>query len=161
MVHVISVPEHETIANVLVGVRPREATFTGDGRYAFVTAEISGDVSRLDMRSLTIDRTASFKGELAQAKPKGILLSRDEKTLYVATGRAAKIAVLDAETLSMRSSIKVGARVWGLALSTDGTRLYTTNGGDDTVSVIDTERNEVIATISVGKAPWGAVVVVD
>ena len=93
-----------------------------------------------------------------KAKPKDILLSKDETTLYVAGGRAAKIIVLDAETLEIKDTIPVGKRVWGLAMSRDGSRVYTTNGISNTVSVIDTATNKVIATIEVGKAPWGVVI---
>jgi YVTN family beta-propeller protein len=92
------------------------------------------------------------------AKPKGVLLSQDQHTLYVSTGGGNAVAVVDADTLTTKTVIPVGKRVWGLALSRDGTRLYTCNGLDGTVSVIDTMTHQVNATIQVGSRPWGIVI---
>lgn len=156
MLHVISVPEHQIVANILVGSRPRSATFSRDGKWAYASAEIGGEVKRVNMETNEVEKVVSLADD--EAKPKDVLLSQDEQTLYVAGGRANKIFVLDPVTLETRATIPVGARVWGLALNGDGSRLYTTDGGSDTVSVIDTAKNEVLATIPVGKAPWGVVV---
>lgn len=156
MLHVISVPDHQLVANILVGSRPRAATFSRDGKWAYASAEIGGEVKRVNMTTYEVDKVTSIGED--EAKPKDVLLSNDEKTLYVAGGRANKIFLFDAESMELKSSIPVGNRVWGLALSKDGSRLYTTDGGSDQVSVIDTAKNEVVATIAVGKAPWGVVV---
>jgi len=156
MLHVISVPDHQLVANILVGSRPRAATFSRDGKWAYASAEIGGEVKRVDMTTYKVDKVTSIGED--EAKPKDVLLSSDEKTLYVAGGRANKIFLFDAESMELKGSIPVGNRVWGLALSKDGRRLYTTDGGSDQVSVIDTAKNEVVATIAVGKAPWGVVV---
>lgn len=156
MLHVISVPDHKLVANILVGSRPRAATFSKDGKWAYASAEIGGEVKRVDMTTYKVDKVTSIGEE--DAKPKDVMLSNDQKTLYVAGGRANKIFLFDAESMELKSSIPVGNRVWGLALSKDGSRLYTTDGGSDQISVIDTAKNEVIATIPVGKAPWGVVV---
>lgn len=156
MLHVISVPDHKLVANILVGSRPRSATFSKDGKWAYASAEIGGEVKRVDMTTFKVDKVTSI-GE-ADAKPKDVMLSNDQKTLYVAGGRANKIFIFDAESMELKGNIPVGNRVWGLALNKDGSRLYTTDGGSDQVSVIDTAKNEVIATIPVGKAPWGVVV---
>jgi PQQ-dependent catabolism-associated beta-propeller protein len=156
MLHVIAVPEHKILANILVGARPRSVTFSADGKYAYASTEVGGEIKRVDMSTLKVDRTGST-GE-KEAKPKDVLLSRDQKLLYVAGGRANKVFVLDAETLEVKGAIPVGPRVWGLALSRDGSRLYTTNGANNTVSVIDTAKGEVITNVEVGKGPWGVVV---
>src|SRR5690606_20273748 len=36
MLHVIAVPGHQILANIVVGARPREAIVTSDNRYAYV-----------------------------------------------------------------------------------------------------------------------------
>jgi YVTN family beta-propeller protein len=156
MLHVISVPDHQIVANILVGSRPRSATFSKDGKWAYASAEIGGEVKRVDMTTFKVDKVTSI-GE-TEAKPKDVLLSNDEKTLYVAGGRAGKIFIFDADSMELKGNIPVGPRVWGLALSKDGSRLYTTNGGNGTVSVIDTSNNSVVATVEVGEAPWGVIV---
>ncbi len=156
MLHVIAVPEHKILANILVGARPRSVTFSADGKYAYASTEVGGEIKRVDMSTLKVDKTGNT-GE-KEAKPKDVLLSRDQKLLYVAGGRANKVFVLDAETLQVKGEIPVGPRVWGLALNRDGSRLYTTNGVNNTVSVIDTAKGEVITNVEVGKGPWGVIV---
>ena len=156
MLHVIKAPENVIESNILIGSRPRAAVFTKSGDIAYATAEISGEVVKVDMNKAKILKTASL-GD-AKAKPKDVILAKDEKTIYVAGGRANKIIVMDADTLEIIKGIPVGKRVWGLAMSGDGQRVFTTNGVSGTVSVIDTRKNEVIKTIEVGKFPWGVVV---
>jgi PQQ-dependent catabolism-associated beta-propeller protein len=156
MVHLISVPEHRLVANILVGARPRSATFSRDGRLLYVTSEINGEVSRIDMQ--THEVAASMLLGDVSAKPKDVLLNRDESKLYVAGGRANRIYVIDAASLRVQNTIPVGERVWGLALTRDASRLYTTDGASHTVSVIDTATDAVIATIPVGKFPWGVAI---
>lgn len=156
ILHVISVPEHKIRANIVVGARPRAATFSADSKFAYSTSEISGEVKKVDMETAKIIKVGALGND--KAKPKDILLSKDEKSVYVAGGRANSVYVLDAETLEVQKAIPVGKRVWGLAMNSDKSRLFTTDGPSSTVSVIDTATNENIKTIEVGSFPWGIVV---
>ena len=156
MLHIFSIPEHTVINNILVGARPRAATFSADGKLAYATSEIGGEVKKVDVASGTILGKMALSDD--QAKPKDIIVSRDGKRLYVAGGRANRVFVLDSNSLEVITSVPVGKRVWGLALSRDGGHLYTTDGADDQVSVIDTKSDSVTARIAVGAAPWGIVV---
>jgi len=156
MLHVLSVPEHQIIGNILVSARPRAATFSRDGKIAYASAEIGGEVVKVDAENFKILKKGSIGGE--KAKPKDVLLSKDEKELYVAGGRADKVFLLDAGTMEIKKEIPVGKRVWGLAMTKDGKRIYTTDGVSNTVSVIDTGTNETVATIPVGEMPWGVVI---
>src|SRR5215510_2603328 len=156
MVHVITIPDHKVIANILVGSRPREVVFSADGKWAYVTNEISGEVSKLDVAANKVIQTVKL--DVPNAKPKGVVVSRDQHTLYVSTGGGNAIAVVEADTLTQKAAIPVGKRVWGLALSRDGSRLYACNSLDSLVSVIDTTTNQVNATITVGQRPWGVVI---
>ena len=156
MLHVIQVPEHTIVANILVGARPRAAVFTNDGSLAFATSEISGEVKKVDMVSHEIIAVKKIADE--KAKPKDVILNKDETKLYVAGGRANQVIVLNADTMELIKGIPVGKRVWGLAISKDGSRVFSTNGVSGTVSVIDTGKDEVIKTIEVGKFPWGVVI---
>jgi YVTN family beta-propeller protein len=156
MLHVIAVPEHRVVANILVGARPRAAVFRKDGTIAYATSEISGEVKRVDMvKHQVLNKVPLGEDSI---KPKDILVSRDGTTLYVAGGRANQVIVLDEKTLGTKARIPVGQRVWGLAMSQDGSRIYTTDGASNTVSVIDTAKNQVLNTIKVGEAPWGVII---
>ena len=141
---------------ILVGARPREAAFSSDGKFAYVTSEIASEVARVDMTSLSIAQKANFEAE--NVKPKGIVLLEERGELYVTTGRANSIEVLDAETLEARASIGVGRRVWGLVAGPAGRMLYSADGLDNAVSVVDIEARERLLQIPVGERPWGLVV---
>ena len=156
MLHVINVPEHQIVANILVSARPRSATFSHDGKFIYASAEIGGEIVKVDVANGKILKKAEVGGE--KAKPKDVLLSKDEKVLYVAGGRADKVFMLDSDTMQIKKEIPVGKRVWGLAMAKDGKRIYTTDGASNSVSVIDTENNTVITTIPVGEMPWGVVI---
>lgn len=156
MLHVIKTPENIIESNILIGSRPRAATFNQAGNIAYATAEISGEVVKVDMATAKIIKTGTT-GD-SKSKPKDVILSKDEKVIYVAGGRANKVIVMDADTLEIIKGIPVGKRVWGLAISKDGKRVFSTDGVSNTVSVIDTDKNEVIKTIEVGKFPWGVVI---
>lgn len=156
MLHVIKVPGNTIENNILIGSRPRAATFSKSGDIAYATAEISGEVVKVDMNTGKIIKTGTT-GD-SKSKPKDVVLSKDEKVIYVAGGRANKVIVMDASTLEIVKGIPVGKRVWGLAISKDGKRVFSTDGVSGTVSVIGTDKNEVIKTIEVGKFPWGVVI---
>jgi PQQ-dependent catabolism-associated beta-propeller protein len=156
MLHVIAVPEPTIVSNILVGARPRAATFNQSGKIAYATSEISGEVKKVDIASGEIIAKMPLADD--RAKPKDILLSADGSKLYVAGGRANQIFILDESTLEILHTVPVGKRVWGLALSKDGSLLYTTDGVSNQVSVIDTKQFTVVATIPVGNCPWGIAV---
>ena len=154
--HIIGIPSHDILHNVVVGARPRSAAFSSDSETVYVTSEISGEIIKINVSSGEIQQKVSL-GD-ARAKPKDVLVSKDGQKLYVAGGRSNKIFVLDEKELKILNSIPVGKRVWGLALSKDGATLYTTDGVDHQVSVINTAAEEVSATVRVGKFPWGVAI---
>ena len=113
---------------------------------------------KLDVEQRKIVDNLRMRREIKRVKPKGILLSHDEKKLYVSTGRGNSIVTLDPSTLEIQKVIPVGRRVWGIALSRDGNLLFSANGLDNNVSVVDTEKLEEIRKIPVGGRPWGVVI---
>jgi PQQ-dependent catabolism-associated beta-propeller protein len=142
----------EVVANILVDARPRYAIFTPDGRYAYVSAEIGGSISLIDVAA----RRVVKRLKLAPVEhPVGMIL--DGNVLYAATGRGNGVAVIDTTTFRILRRIAVGQRPWHLAIS--GRKLYVANGLSNTVSVIDLATDKVVATIPVGDGPWGVAVV--
>jgi YVTN family beta-propeller protein len=79
--------------------------------------------------------------------------------LYVSTGRANSVAVIDTAMNEMVATIPVGKRVWSMALSSDGTELYTANGASNDISVVDLKTRKELKRIKVGDGPWGIAVV--
>jgi PQQ-dependent catabolism-associated beta-propeller protein len=161
MVHFIDAATHEVFDNVLVDTRPRVTRFTADGKRLWVSSEIRGRVSVIDVASRNILAMIEFAvpglaPELLQ--PVGVQLTRNGKRAFVALGPANRVAEVDQQTFEVRRYYLVGQRVWHLALSLDGSRLYTTNGNSSDVSVIGLRDNKVIKSIPTGRAPWGVVV---
>jgi len=111
----------------------------------------------IDVAKKEVLETIELEG--GQGKPVGVVVSPDNKTVYVANGRANRVSVVDAALGKVVASIPVGHRPWGIALSRDGKTLYTANGLSDDVSVIDVASRRVVATIAVGKRPLGVALV--
>jgi YVTN family beta-propeller protein len=86
-------------------------------------------------------------------------LSPDEKTLYLANGRANEVAIIDLATHAVTATIPVGERPWGVALSPDGRTLYTANGRSGSISVIDVGSRRVTSTFTVGGRPYTVLLV--
>lgn len=151
-VFVVSPDEQHVLAKIEVGGRPRSVAFTPDGARAFVPSETGGYVSVID----TKQRAALSKIALPEgALPMMAIVSPDAKELYVTTGRANSVAVVDLTTNTISATIPVGGRVWGAALTPDGTKLYTANGASNDVSVVDVKARKEISRVKVGDGPWG------
>ncbi len=68
------------------------------------------------------------------------------------------LAVIDAATNTVTTTIPVGSYPYGVAVNPKGTKVYVANGNSKTVSVIDAATNTVTATIPVGTFPYGVTV---
>jgi PQQ-dependent catabolism-associated beta-propeller protein len=155
VVTVIDAKQEKVTANMIVDARPRVAIFTRDGAHAWVSAELGGSVQLIDVkRHKPVARIRLGKAD----KPVGMVLSPDEKTLYVATGRGNGVAVIDTVTRKVVATIPAGERVWGIALTRDGKKLYAANSLSNTISVIDTATRKVMRTIKTEDGPWALVI---
>lgn len=155
-VSVIDVEKRRVVASFLVDPRPRAAVFAHSGGLAFVTSEVGRAVSVVDVARNAVIGRLHF--DAPEQRPVGVAISPDDFTLYVATGRADSVAVIDVANPRepvLATEIPVGQRPWGVGLCCDGRKLYTANGVSNDVSVIDTEERRRIATIPVGDGPWG------
>ena len=81
------------------------------------------------------------------SKPRGVAVSPDGTTAYVANSFSNTVSVINTTTNTVTTTITVGTLPRGVAVSPDGTTLYVTNWDDADVSVIDTATN---ATKQVG-----------
>ena len=152
VVTVIDAKKEQVAANIMVDARPRVAIFTRDGTRAWVSAEIGGSVSLIDVKRNRVLKRIRLA---AADKPVGMVLSPDEKRLYVATGRGNGVAVIDTAAMRVTGNVPTGVRVWGIALTADGRKLYAANSLSNTISVIDTRTLRVVRTIKTGDGPWG------
>jgi YVTN family beta-propeller protein len=130
--------------------------FTPDSRFAYVTAEISGTLSRIDVAKHEV--AASGDITPANSKPVGVVTSPDGRRVFVANGGASTLGVFDAATLRQIATVQTGRRPWGIAITPDGSRILTANGVSNNVSVIDARTLRVVATIPVGRGAWGVTI---
>ncbi|WP_244437520.1 YVTN family beta-propeller repeat protein [Roseivivax isoporae] len=167
MAHFINTETFEIEHNVLVDQRPRYAQYTKDGTRLFVSSEIGGTVSVMDIAedgSPTLVEKISFEVPGIQPEwlqPVGVKVTDDGSRVFVALGPANRVAVIDGESLEVLDYIVVGQRVWQLAFTPDQKYLITTNGNSNDVTVIDVAEAEAIRSIQVGEQPWGVVVQPD
>ena len=142
MAHFIDTSTFEIIHNVLVDQRPRYAEFTADGNKLYVSAEIGGTVSVINLGAgePKVDKKITFEvpGVLPEwLQPVGVKATRDGSRVFVALGPANRVAVIDAKTDEVLDYLLVGQRVWQMAFTPDEAFLVVTNGNSNDVSVID------------------------
>jgi len=161
MVHWIN---RQTLAvehNTLVDPRPRGLSFTADSQQLWVTSEMGGTVTILDVNTREKLKTINFEipGVLGdKIQPVGVIIDANQQWALVALGPANRVALINVKTLQVEKYFLVGQRVWNLAFSTDQKRVYTTNGVSNDISIIDLEAMKVVKSIAVGRYPWGLVV---
>jgi YVTN family beta-propeller protein len=89
----------------------------------------------------------------------GTLWDDRRKRLYVSTGRAGTVCVVDPESGRTDKVIAVGKRPWGIGMAPDGKTLFVANGPSNDVSVIDLDGGKEVARIKAGEGPWGVAIV--
>jgi len=163
MAHFISTEDYKIKHNVLVDQRPRYAQYTADGTRLYVTSEIGGTVTVMDIAedgAPTVIGKLQFEvpGVLPEwLQPVGLKVTEDGSRVFVALGPSNRVAVVDGETLEVIDYILVGQRVWQLDFTPDQKYLLTTNGNSNDITVIDVAREKAIKSIPVGEQPWGVV----
>lgn len=91
--------------------------------------------------------------------PESIVASLQTNTLYIAEKTACQIAVFDAESCTVRSTISLPAEPMGLALSHDSQRLYVTcSGAEGVLCIIDVETEKIVGSVKVGLGACSPVV---
>jgi YVTN family beta-propeller protein len=148
-VTVISVDTGKTVQNIKIGRYPRGIAITRDSVYAYV-AEMGGSgVHRIDLRDFS--KTFIPVG----SNPRAIVLSPDEKTLYVTLNISGKVAAWNLETNKMIKTVSTGKAARSLAISDDGSALFVVNFGSGTMSKVRASDMKLIQTIKVCNEPIG------
>lgn len=93
--------------------------------------------------------------------PGHVVLSPDERTLFVANREGDSVSAIRTEDLSLAATVPVGHAPFAMALNPEGTRLYVGNVQGGTVTVIDTATLSVSETWKTGAMPYGAAATPD
>lgn len=146
------------LSSLKVGRRPRNIAFLPDGSRGYVNAENDGTVVLFDTAKNKVVKTLQL-GKAGDVKPMMVLLSSDAGQLFVSTGRAHKVFIIDTVTNEVKSSFEVGQRPWGIALSPDGKTLFTANGPSNDVSVVELATQTVTKKVPAPGSPWGVITI--
>jgi YVTN family beta-propeller protein len=80
-----------------------------------------------------------------------VSVSRDDRTLYVACNHKGTLQVWDAEALTMRAEVPVGAGAYNVEPSPDGKFVVVTNKKAQSASVVDAATLKELARIPTTK----------
>jgi YVTN family beta-propeller protein len=157
-VYAIETAGYTTVGHFKVNVRPRSMDFLPGGAIGFIPSESTGELNVIDTANLKVSKVITLP---PGSRPMSVKVSSDGQKVYVSTGRAGTVAVLNSHTYELLNTIQVGTRPWGIAFSPDGKFLYTANGPSNDVSVVDVAANKEIARIKAGASPWGVAIVAN
>ena len=139
------------------------AALAGDGKQAFLC---NVHTNAVDVMSLNDDPDATIAAGSVVASipvgmcPRGIALSYDGTTLYVANGYSNSISLIDIAALTNVDTIEQVPNPYGIALI--GNTAYVTNFGSTTVSMVNLAAKAVAATLPAGgNRPTGVAVTPD
>ncbi len=135
------------VATIPVGLAPHGIQVTPDGKRVFVNNSGDLSVSAIDVDKKTVVATIPLATEEQKSKLKrsdegtfsivGLVITPDGRWVLSAMGSLDAISVVDAASLKMVDSIKVGRQPYWIALSPDGRTAYVANSGSGDVSVVD------------------------
>jgi PQQ-dependent catabolism-associated beta-propeller protein len=161
-VHFLKASTGAALGVAPVGDRPRDVLFLPSANEIWVSSERRGTITIFDARSLkakTIVDLAPPFPDLDTVQAVELEATRDGRRVFVAMGRANKVAEIDPRTRQVVRSFPTGWRSWGTALSPDEHRLYAASGLSGDLTIIDIERNVVLERVALGGKPWGVVAV--
>ena len=153
--HVYIFNNNELNAKIKVGETPRGVKISPDEKYALVANEISGTISMIDFKNMTVIKEVSV-GKI----PHNIVFSTDyndnnKKLAYITMQGEDKIIIMDMNTFDKVGEIKVSKGPHNLDITPDGKYLFVANAGSSDVAVIDIANKQVIKKIPVSTGHHG------
>lgn len=129
-----------------VGSVPKVVEITPDNKFVLVSNWCSYDLKVISVQSQETIKTISIG-----RYPRGIAISADSKTAYVAEMGGSRIHVIDLESYSV-SYIPIGRNPRAIVLSPDSKKMYVTLNLSGKVVAWDLEANKTLGTVTTGKA---------
>ena len=110
-------------------------------------------VSQSRIRALVAGPRSSTRPNGAMS-PSGVAVTPDGRLILTADRDDDQVSIIDAATLAVGATVKVGTRPFGVTVDADGRRAYTANVGSNDVTVIDVAGRRVVGTVPVGERPY-------
>jgi YVTN family beta-propeller protein len=135
----------------------------GSARTAYVTSQRDDQVMAVDVRS------GAFSAIAVGGQPNRMVLTRDQRTLYVVNGNTDSISVIHTGSQKVTRTISLsragerrkGSNPNAAALSPDERTLYVTLGAENAVAVVDLARGRTLGRIPTGWYPTSVSVGID
>ncbi len=134
---------------VPVGAVPKYVAVTPDGTKVLVSNWCSWTLSVIDTKTNTETTQIALGGKY----PRGIVVSPDSTTAYVALMGSGRIVTVDLATKAVNTFAQPGSGPRHLVISPDAKYLYVTNNSSGTVSKIDRATGAVLATVRTASEP--------
>lgn len=132
-----------------VGAVPKYVAVTPDDSTVLVTNWCSWTLSVVDVKTARVVETIPMHGDY----PRGIAISPDSRTAFVAMMGSRRIDRVDLATRKVSTFVHTGSGPRHIVISPDGRYLYVTNSGSGTVEKVDAGDGRVLATVATGKEP--------
>ncbi|MEO7070479.1 MAG: YncE family protein [Nostocoides sp.] len=134
---------------VRVGATPKYVAMTPDGKHVLVTNWCSMTLSVIDTGTARVVATIATTGR----NPRGIVVSPDSRTAYVAVMGSGKVVAIDLQNKTVRDFAFTGAGPRHIVISPDGRTLYVTNDHSGTVSEVDRATGKIRRSVRVHSEP--------
>jgi YVTN family beta-propeller protein len=141
------------VTRVDVGRHPRGVAISNDNEVVYVTVMGEHRIDMIGMQSHQVLR--SFGTEVAGTTPRHVLLSDDDRYLYVSNHLMDSVRKIDLRSGAVAGVASTGVETRTMAISDDGESLYVVNYEDGTVSKVRTSDMEVLQTVYSGYHPVG------
>ena len=132
---------------VQVGLVPKYVAVSPDGKYVLVTDWCSWDLRIIDAAKGTVVATLPMNGSY----PRGIAVSPDSSTAYVAVMGSDDVEKVDLKTLSVEDSFVVGENPRHLVMDPAGAYLYASLNAPGEVVKVDLANDTVVGTAHTGE----------
>ena len=147
-------PRTEEQRAVLAGtgiIALNEVAISPDGRRAYAVGPVADVVFAIDVPTRRVVGTVK-----SSKNAHGIAVSRDGTEVWTSDW-SGTLTVIDAATLRVKETVRLGGKPNHIGFSADGAKLYVTRTGDDPeigeVLVLDARTKKTLRTLRVGKGP--------
>lgn len=151
-VSIIDTATDTELGRVDVGRHPRGVAIDSDSEVAYVTVMGEARIDVIGLQSLTVIRSI---GDAAGSTPRHVLLSEDDRYLYVSNHKMNSVRKIDLSAGTVVGTANTGVETRTMALSDDRESLYVVNYQDGTISKVRTSDMEILQTVYSGVHPVG------
>ncbi|WP_235434126.1 cytochrome D1 domain-containing protein [Nostocoides jenkinsii] len=134
---------------VPVGAVPKYVAVTPDGNDVLVSNWCSWSLSVIDAKTATPKASIDLGGKY----PRGIVVSPDSKTAYVALMGSGRVVSVDIANKTVAPFSQPGSGPRHLVNSPDGAFIFVTLNNDGTVAKVDRATGNVVATVRTASEP--------